>query len=138
MLTIKVKVQKSDVKRELRQIRGRITLALNNARDKALVAVALTQVESYGTDSRPAKPQGSTYTRTGKLRRGGRKKVTSTRLPDISGEFYTEGVPYDKYVVGKLSEQAAIHKGRWLSLEEQEETGQRVSENIVKKEISKL
>lgn len=63
------------------------------------------------TQTRPPKPPGSTYRRTFRLQRSIEKEVVTERfLARVGTDLY-----YAPYVIGKT--QAAIHRGRWYTIE---------------------
>jgi hypothetical protein len=86
--------------------------ALDEAVDDLLGLIEATQIQRYTQDQYPTKPSGSDYERTFTLRDSSKKR-RSTRL---AGEWYTE-LSYAPFVLGSMSEQATIHKDRWLPTE---------------------
>jgi len=76
------------------------------------------QIEDYGANSNPSKPAGSNYRRTFRLR----ESSVIRDKPIINGHqgvWKTTGrAKYDALVLGKQNQQAAIHRGRWMSQEE--------------------
>ena len=91
---------------------------LSESVDDLLGLVEETQIHKYTQEQYPSKPSGSTYVRTFTLRSSSRKHRTGP----MSGEWYadTEQAPYAPDVIGTLSEQADIHRGRWLATEQVE------------------
>lgn len=94
-----------------------ISIGLKRAVERGLVEIELAQIKGYLSNSNPAKPAGSTYVRTFKLRNSSRTKVSGSKFP--RGVWDTDGsAPYDSLVLGTRSQQARIHRGRWRSQED--------------------
>lgn len=127
--------------RDVKQINGiferRLQEALNTGMDKILDLIELVQIHKYLSNSFPPRPSGSRYVRTFQLRRASRKRRVGRHLPDISGEWYVDdsAAPYAGEVIGPASEQAAIHRGRWMSLEQIAVETERVAPAILQEEI---
>jgi hypothetical protein len=75
-----------------------------------------TLIKDYTQNSKPSKPEGSTYRRTFRLQDSSRKEMTSKKLPKISGRWEAR-IKYASQVIGPIAEQSEIHKGRWPALE---------------------
>jgi len=87
---------------------------------RAGVEKALLLLQGRAAEYPPAR-QGSTYRRTGTL---GRLWTSATRVVELGGESgaFVQGrvgnaVPYARFVQGP-SDQAAIHRDRWLTTEQ--------------------
>lgn len=96
-------------------IQGAIIEGAKQGVNFGLDAIAGTQVETYGPNSRPKQPPGSTYQRTFTLQRSS-KKIRAKQLGNkISGVWLSQGsiAPYNIEVIG--NKQKAIHAGRWLT-----------------------
>lgn len=74
-----------------------------------------TGIKKYTQNSGPAKPSGSTYIRTFKLKKNARRKITKHILP-VEGEWLAQA-KYASFVIGLANQQALIHSGRWPALE---------------------
>lgn len=113
--------------------RDRVERGLEAAVDDLLDFVEKAQVHAYTSSASPAQPPGSTYERTFTLRRSSKKRRTGR----FSGIWETdEGIAsYDRYVIGKRSEQANIHRGRWKSTQEVEQELEREAPKIIEAKI---
>jgi len=85
--------------------------------DKMLDEIELTQIHAYTSGGMPAKPGGSTYKRTFKLRASSKRRVKKVTFRTIQAAWFTD-LDYAPYVLGSKSEQAEVHQGRWKSTEE--------------------
>lgn len=78
-----------------------------------------TLVKEYTQNSKPAKPEGSTYRRTFSMQNTSFTRITSVssfgKRP-IEGQWEAK-TKYASFVIGLSSQQAAIHSGRWPILE---------------------
>lgn len=108
---------------------------LNEATDELLKLIA--QAHFYTATGNPSQPAGSTYNRTFDLRDAGETKIISSRLPVISGQWQVNEskARYARYVIGSRADQAAIHQGRWKSLEEVTQEINEKAPDVVKKHI---
>lgn len=112
---------------------SQIKVAFEDALEALLAAVGPIQATSYGPDSGPSRPAGSTYQRTFTLARASRTRVIS---PD-RGEWYNEA-PYARFVIGSVRQQAGIHRGRWKSIEEVKTRLEEIGPGIVSDRLQKI
>jgi len=78
------------------------------------------QILTYTASTKPTRPAGSTYTRTFRLKSSSRRKMAVVTGTGVKGEWWSadDVAPYNRYVIGKTSQQATIHAGRWKSIEQ--------------------
>lgn len=74
------------------------------------------QILMYRQDSGPAKPPNSKYIRTFNLQASSERKIKDLSPFGFQAEWFTD-LSYAQFVIGKISQQAPIHRGRWHSLE---------------------
>jgi hypothetical protein len=74
-----------------------------------------TLVTQYTQTANPHKPAGSTYIRTFRLQRSSERRIIRDTFP-IEGSWEAK-TQYASSVIGLAQDQAAIHRGRWPSLE---------------------
>lgn len=98
----------------------RIERGLNAAVDELLTEVENTQILKYTASAFPT--SRPSYDRTFRLQSASVTRRTSTKLPTISGVWSADEAkaPAARFVLGKKSQQARIHRGRWKSTEEVE------------------
>ncbi len=91
--------------------------ALHKWRDRLLTRIELIQIKKYTSSLFPGRLR---YERTFRLRQSSRTRRTGNKLPDIGGVWWADEAiaPHAEHVIGPASQQARIHRGRWLSLDE--------------------
>lgn len=122
----------------IRRYQNDLQTGVGRGIDKILNTIEGMQIHKYTSGASPASPPGSDYERTFTLRRSSRKERTGYIWPEISGVWYADPnvADYAEYVLGSTADQAHVHRGRWLSLEEvTEEIGQ-IGPNIINEEIA--
>jgi hypothetical protein len=116
LITLEFEIDKGQLAkfdRETRRITEKaLVLTVGKVLDRIEKA---TLIKDYTQNSKPSKPQGSTYIRIFKLQDSSRKQITRDRIP-IEGRWEARA-HYASYVIGLAEQQAEIHKGRWPSLE---------------------
>lgn len=119
------------------QTERRLESELVAATEEVLEAVENVQIKKYTESDHPPRLK---YQRTFTLRDASRTEITRRKLPVIAGEWSVdEGeAPYAEKVIGPRSQQADIHRGRWLAQEEIEREAQAQAEPIVEARLSKL
>jgi hypothetical protein len=134
---VEYKIPMGQVNSAIKKSIQRVTAKLNAARDEILEFAGTVQVKSYTASSNPAPPPASTYTRTFALQSAFKTQVTSTQLPTISGEWSVDETiaNYAPFVVGRKSQQAKIHRGRWKSVEETTAIVKGRAQVIIKKHL---
>jgi len=137
--TVQINVNQLDIKNAAREEELRIERNLNDAVDRILDTIEDAQIGSYGANSNPSKPPGSTYIRTFDLQRASKKQRTRRVLPEISGIWSVDEskVRYGDYVLGTRTQQAAIHRGRWKSKTDVEKEAKNKAPQIVEEELRK-
>lgn len=137
-VTVTYKIPMGQVKSTIAEQVRRIETGLNRAVDELLELTANTQILKYSASAFPTPPPGSTYTRTFTLQSASETRRTSTKLPVISGEWSAnEGkAKHARFVLGKRSQQARIHRGRWKSQEEVEKEVKGAAQAIIKKHVN--
>ena len=102
--------------------------------DDLLDATESIQVLRYTATAFPALPANSSYRRSFRLRDASRKRRTGR----LSGEWFIDEseADYGRFVVGSQSEQAAIHRGRWLSTEQVEAEIQEQGPALIEQEFN--
>lgn len=118
-LRIDMELDWSEVERLVRDMPRQMEAALNDIVDDLLEVTELAQIQSYLSDSMPARPPGSDYERTFELRDSSRTERPDTTLPNISGLWYATA-DYAEDVLGPRRKQKRIHRRRWKSLEDVE------------------
>lgn len=114
-LDIQIIVDEDDVK-ALAKTPDKIEAAAVRMTERLLGKVEdATLITKYTQTARPNKPAGSTYVRTFLMQRSSKKQITRNVFP-IEGAWQAK-TAYASFVIGKASEQAAIHSGRWPVLE---------------------
>ena len=117
VLSVEFEIDKSQFAKFKKQTVGVTELATAITIRKALDHVErATLIKNYTQNSKPAKPEGSTYIRTFRMQQSSRKEMTSTKFPAIEGRWEAK-IKYASYVIGPISAQAEIHKNRWPALE---------------------
>ncbi len=119
-VTIEVGINIGQFQKSTNLAQKEIIRRLVSATDKILDLIEATQIKKYTSAGEPDRPTGSKYERTFTLRDSSKKKITSRRLPEVEGLWWSEmhEAPYNKYVIGPRSEQAPVHRDRWKSIEE--------------------
>ena len=137
--TVEINVNQLDINNAAREEELRIERNLNNAVDLILDEIEAAQIGSYGANSNPTKPPGSTYIRTFDLQHASKKQRTRRILPEISGEWSVDEtkVRYGDYVLGTRSQQARIHRDRWKSRNEVEAEVKEKAPGIIQEELRK-
>ena len=137
-VTVTYKIPMGQVQRAITKETRRVTAKLNAARDEILQFAGQVQILSYTGSGNPSPPPGSHYDRTFTLQGAFETRVTSTKLPTISGEYgVNEGkARYASYVVGSRARQAKVHRGRWKSEEEVKKIVKGRAQVVIKKHIN--
>lgn len=118
VISIDFEVDKKSLKELDTRTRSITEEALRNTIRRAFDRIdKSTRIREYTQNSKPAKPEGSTYIRTFNLQKSARRRITKRKLPGVEGEWKAE-IRYASYVIGLASQQAEIHKGRWNFLEQ--------------------
>jgi hypothetical protein len=114
--TIKIGVNNQQAAIAINEAQSRIDKRLSEVLNDILDAAEQVQIKKYTQDANPAKPAGSPYIRTFKLRESSYR----IRTGKFSAELATDPdiAPYARFVVGPQALQAPIHRGRWKSTEE--------------------
>lgn len=109
MTTVTIQIDSREVRNLLDRAPGRINRALRAAMDDSTVLL-LRELQTY-----PPQRTGTTYRRTGTLRRSWMRKVTNEGNA-IVGEVVSSGnmAPYNRLVQDQVR-QASIHRGRWTN-----------------------
>lgn len=137
-VAVTYKIPMVEVQRAITKEVSRVEAKLNAARDEILEFAGQVQILKYTASAFPAPPPGSTYTRTFALQNAFETRVTSTKLPTISGEYSVNEAKakHASFVVGKKSQQAKMHRGRWKSQEEVEKEVKGAAQVIIKKHVN--
>ena len=136
-VTVTYQIPMTQVGQTIAQQVRRIEAGLNAAVDELLDLVEGTQILKYSTSAFPAPPPGSTYTRTFALQGASETRRISAKLPMISGEWSANEAKakHAKYVLGKKSQQAKIHRGRWMPTEDVEASVKAKAPAIVERNL---
>ena len=134
---VEIIIDPGEIEAEIRQDVEQVEAALNEAIDDLLDLAESTQIKAYTASALPAQPPGSAYQRTFQLASASKKRRTDRSLPTIGGEWYADEsvADYAEFVLGRQADQAAIHRGRWKSLEEIEAELQSAAPGIVAKKL---
>lgn len=109
MANVALQIDDSEVRRMLAQTPGKAERAMRGAMNDA-TALLLRELQTY-----PSQRTGSTYKRTGTLRRSWSRDIQGDGLAmrGIVGSNETMA-PYNKFVQDS-DRQAAVHRGRWTN-----------------------
>lgn len=136
MTTVTIQIDSREVRNLLDRAPGRINRALRAAMDDSTVLL-LRELQTY-----PPQRTGTTYRRTGTLRRSWMRKVTNEGNA-IVGEVVSSGnmAPYNRLVQDQVR-QASIHRGRWTNTVQEvtrrnERTIQRYFDRRLREEFSR-
>ena len=136
MTTVTIQIDSREVRTLLNRAPERINRALRSAMDDSTVLL-LRELQTY-----PPQRSGSTYKRTGTLRRSWQRRVTSEGNT-IAGEVVSSGnmAPYNRLVQDQ-TQQARIHRGRWTNTAQEtarrnERTIQRYFDRRLRDEFSR-
>lgn len=133
MIAISASIGERQVEAALDETSQGIEGKLSNVVDRLLNVIEATQIGAYTENASPAKPAGSAYERTFELKRSSRKIHPTGSL---RGEWRTD-LAYARFVLGRQSEQAAIHRGRWKSVEEVEQQVEQIGPDIIREEFAR-
>ncbi len=136
MTTVTIQIDSREARNLLDRAPGRINRALRAAMDDSTVLL-LRELQTY-----PPQATGSTYKRTGTLRRSWMRRVTQEGSA-IVGEVVSSGnmAPYNRLVQDQ-TRQARIHRGRWTNTVQEtsrrnERTIQRYFDRRLREEFSR-
>ncbi len=136
MTTVTITIDSREVRNLLDRAPGRINRALRAAMDDSTVLL-LRELQTY-----PPQRTGTTYKRTGTLRRSWQRRVTNEGSA-IVGEVVSSGnmAPYNRLVQDQVR-QASIHRGRWTNTVQEvtrrnERTIQRYFDRRLREEFSR-
>lgn len=137
MIEFVIKLDPVDIGDITRKLPKETEAALNEARDKILDTIELIQIHKYTSSAFPPRRR---YQRTFRLRRSSRIRATGTKLPHIGGIWWADEdvAPYARDVIGPKSRQAAIHRGRWKSLEEIAEEADQIAPQLIEEELNAI
>lgn len=125
----------SQVEAEIKAGRLIIEGQLNEIVDDILKYI--NELQTYTGNSNPTRPSGSTYVRTFTLLNASETERTSTKLPNVSGEWRVNlgQARYGEYVRGTRQQQAPIHRGRWRDKDEVEKMAQEKANQIAQEHL---
>jgi len=135
-LSAKIIIETDELERLLKELPRDAMLASSDAVEVGMKAMAEFQVESYGGNSRPPKPEGSTYIRTFELKDSSTRDIEKLTLREVIGLWRT-GAAYASFVVGEQADQAGVHQGRWRDALTSLRFGVRVTIREVKKNLNR-
>ncbi len=135
-LSATITVETKELERLLKGLPKEAMLASNDAVESGMKAMAEFQVESYGPNSRPPQPEGSTYIRTFRLQDSSTQDIEKLTLREVIGLWRT-GAAYASFVVGKPGDQTDVHEGRWRDALESLRFGVKVTIKELKKNLNR-
>lgn len=129
MVLIEYDIPLGQVEAEIQAQQRRIETGLSGAIDDLLKFIEQGQILAYTGSGNPPLPAGSDYQRTFTLQSASRTERTG----EFSGRWYVdEGIaPYGQEVLGPQADQAAIHRGRWKTVEDVERETAAAAERII-------
>jgi len=122
--------------RLLRQMPDQIDRATTRAIDRTLTVIERAQILKYTAGSHPSQPPNTKYIRTFRLQRSSMRAITRIRNP-VEGRWWSD-LDYAKYVIGERQDQAAIHAGRWMNLEEVTKEAAQALSRFINAEIDEV
>lgn len=136
MYDVIIQIDQKSVDATAQAATDRLEAALVRGVERLLTIAEEAQATSYTASSNPDRLN---YERTFTLQSASETEMLSTRLPEISGEWrINEGVAsYGRYVLGKRSEQAPIHRDRWKSEEEVEAIVESKQNDVINEELNR-
>jgi len=96
----------------------------------------ITRIMTYTLSGNPHQPSGSTYRRTFALSRSYKFEILRNRWPVITSQWKAVA-KHAKYVIGKLKQQARIHRNRWRDLETLTKEVNVIHEQFTREDISR-
>lgn len=133
-LMINLPVQ--EVEHFAEQSESKLKATFEDILNDLLKAIENIQATSYTINSNPTQPPATTYQRTMNLASASKILINS---PD-SGEWYIDEsvASYGPYVIGKVVDQAPIHRGRWKSLEDIKARAEEIAPGIARKRLEQI
>lgn len=116
MSSVKTEADSSEVTSFLKGIPAKVEKGFRILAEQSLDVTENAQILAYGQNSSPPKPAGSTYTRTFKLRASSKRKIRNVSSTGFTAEWFTN-LSYAPFVLGTVSQQVPLHRGRWKSVE---------------------
>ncbi len=136
MYDVAISIDQKSVEAVARAATDRLEAALVRGVERLLTIAEEAQATSYTASGNPDR---LAYERTFRLKSASETEMLSTHLPEISGEWrINEGIAsYGRYVLGKRSEQAPIHRDRWLSEEDVEAIVESKQDEVINEEMNR-
>jgi hypothetical protein len=116
MADIELDVKSEQVSKFLDVTPGKVKGVFGQVATLLLDVAEQAQILLYKQNSGPAKPPDSKYVRTFDLQASSERKIRNLSPFGFQAEWFTD-LSYAPFVLGKVSQQAPIHRGRWKSLE---------------------
>ena len=136
MTTVNIEIDSRQVRRMIDRAPQRVNRALRAAMDDSTILL-LREMQTY-----PPQRPGSTYKRTGTLRRSWLRRVSNAGV-GVTGEVVSSGnmAPYNRLVQDQ-TRQARVHRGRWTNTAQEvarrnERTIQRYFDRRLREEFSR-
>lgn len=136
-LNYDIRVETASLDAAQQQVKQQLEAGLVAGVEDILLAIENVQIKRYTESDHPPRLK---YQRTFRLRNASRTEITRRTLPVISGQWTVDEseAPYAEQVIGPRSQQAAIHRGRWLSQEDIEAEGQAQAEPVMEARLGSL